>query len=70
MKAKQFNGWKRVGPRALLRGTDRWSFFPHTYPSPATMFTVLESLTLQVGGRIPPRRELAKPITVYRRIET
>lgn len=69
MKPKAFKGWKRVGPRALLRATDRWSFFPHIYPSPAAMFTVPESFCLQVGERIPPAHLLTKPLAVYRRIE-
>lgn len=69
MKPKQFKGWRIVGPRALLRADDRWSYFPQHYRSPITMFSVSDSDCLQAGERIPPRRMFARPVFVYRRLE-
>jgi len=67
MKPKQFKGWRIVGPRALLRADDRWSYFPRAYDSPESMFLVSDSNSLTVGKRIPPSCFVTAPFAVYRR---
>lgn len=70
MKPKQFKGWKRVGPRALLRADDRWTYFPRGYDSPEHMFLVSDSNCLTAGKRIPPSYFVTAPLAVYRKEES
>lgn len=62
---KQFRGWRQLGPRDVLRKTDRWTYSPGHYLSPSDMFELWACSSLCAGNRLGPERL----VFVYRRVE-
>lgn len=65
-KVKQFRGWRQLGPKDILRSTDRWTYSPEHFRSPAGMFEIRTSLSLRARRRLGSEQL----VVVYRREET
>lgn len=67
-----FRGWRRLKAQELLRATDRWTFAPEKYESPAQMLSIAHTYQefCDVGAwrRLALRvRSLGSGYNVYRR---
>ena len=50
-----FKGWRKLGPRDVLHGSDRWTFRPELFKSPKEMLKV-DSWYEHLDGAQCPRK--------------